>query len=73
LTDIVRSHLGDEVIAQAEPLIDKFLEKRQGGDLAPDQLLNAVYLLTRDSSNTMGDREKLTDVLLKYLSSAEDR
>jgi MoxR-like ATPase len=73
LTDIVRSHLGDEVIAQAEPLIDKFLEKRQGGDLAPDQLLNAVYLLTRDSSNTIGDREKLIEVLLKYLSSAEER
>ena len=73
LTDIVRSHLGDEVIAQAEPLIAEFLKKRENGDLAPDQLLNAVYLLTRDSSNTMGDREKLTDVLLKYLSSAEDR
>ena len=73
LTDIVRSHLGDEVIGQAEPLIAEFLKKRENGDLAPDQLLNAVYLLTRDSSNTIGDREKLTDVLLKYLSSAEDR
>ena len=73
LTDIVRSHLGDEVIAQAEPLIAEFLKKRENGDLAPDQLLNAVYLLTRDPSSAVGDREKLTDVLLKYLSSAEDR
>ncbi|MEI6332356.1 MAG: MoxR family ATPase [Pseudanabaena sp. ELA645] len=73
LTDIVRSHLGDEVIAQAEPLIEEFLKKRENGDLAPDQLLNAVYLLTRDPSSAVGDREKLTDVLLKYLSSAEDR
>lgn len=73
LTDIVRSHLGDEVIAQAEPLIAEFLKKRENGDLAPDQLLNAVYLLTRDPSTAVGDREKLTDVLLKYLSSAEDR
>jgi MoxR-like ATPase len=73
LTDIVRSHLGDEVIAQAEPLIAEFLKKRENGDLAPDQLLNAVYLLTRDPSTALGDREKLTDVLLKYLSSAEDR
>ena len=73
LTDIVRSHLGDEVIAQAEPLITEFLKKRENGDLAPDQLLNAVYLLTRDPSSAVGDREKLTDVLLKYLSSAEDR
>jgi MoxR-like ATPase len=73
LTDIVRSHLGDEVIAQAEPLIEEFIKKRENGDLAPDQLLNAVYLLTRDPSTAMGDREKLTDVLLKYLSSAEDR
>jgi MoxR-like ATPase len=73
LTDIVRSHLGDEVIAQAEPLIAEFLKKRENGDLAPDQLLNAVYLLTRDPNSAVGDREKLTDVLLKYLSSAEDR
>ena len=73
LTDIVRSHLGDEVIAQAEPLIAEFLKKRENGDLAPDQLLNAVYLFTRDPSTAVGDREKLTDVLLKYLSSAEDR
>ncbi len=73
LTDIVRSHLGDEVIAQSEPLIAEFLKKRENGDLAPDQLLNAVYLLTRDPSTAMGDHEKLTDVLLKYLSSAEDR
>lgn len=73
LTDIVRSHLGDEVIAQAEPLIAEFLKKRENGDLAPDQLLNAVYLLTRDPSTAMGDREKLIEVLLKYLSSAEDR
>jgi len=73
LTDIVRSHLGDEVIAQAEPLIAEFLKKRENGDLAPDQLLNAVYLLTRDPSTAVGDHEKLIDVLLKYLSSAEDR
>jgi len=41
--------------------------------LAPDQLLNAVYLLTRNSGEASADREKLTDVLLKYLSSVEDR
>jgi len=73
LTDIVKSHLGADVITQAEPLIDEFLKKRQNGDLAPDQLLNAVYLLTRNSGEASADREKLTDVLLKYLSSVEDR
>ena len=73
LTEIVRSHLGEAVLEKAEPLIAQFVAKRQDGDLAPDQLLNAVYLVTRKLSPTEADQSKLMDLLLKYLSSAEDR
>lgn len=73
LTAIVKSHLGDGVLEQAESIIVEFLEKRKKGDLAPDQLLNAVYLLTRESKPEQGDQEKLKKLLLKYLTSAEER
>ncbi|MFG6100967.1 MoxR family ATPase [Leptothoe sp. EHU-05/26/07-4] len=72
LVDMVKAHLGDEVIKEAEPLIEQFVEKRIKGDLSPDQLLNAVYLVTRQFSPVGGDQAKLMDVLMKYLSSAED-
>jgi MoxR-like ATPase len=72
LTDIVRAHLGEAIVEQVEPLITKFLEKRAKGDLSPDQLLNAVYLVTRESNPMGSDPEQITKLLMKYLSSAED-
>lgn len=79
LTEMVKAHLGQEadVLQKAEPLIADFLEKRmQGeskGDLSPDQLLNAVYLVTRQFSPTdPTEQKKFTDLLWKYLTSAED-
>ncbi len=72
LADMVKAHLGDEALAEAEPLIAQFVEKRIKGDLSPDQLLNAVYLVTRQFSPVGGDQTKLMDVLMKYLSSVED-
>lgn len=79
LTDMVKAHLGEEeeVLNKAEPLIADFLQKRmQGeskGDLSPDQLLNAVYLVTQKFSPTDAtEQKKFTDLLWKYLTSAED-
>jgi MoxR-like ATPase len=72
LTDIVRAHLGEAIVEQVEPLITKFLEKRAKGDLSPDQLLNAVYLVTRESNPMGSDPDQITKLLMKYLSSAED-
>lgn len=46
LEAIVKVHLGDSIIKQAKPIIDKFLAKRKSGDLATDQLLNAIYMLS---------------------------
>ena len=45
LEAIVKAHLKDS-IEQAKPIIKKFLEKRNKGDLATDQLLNAIYMLS---------------------------
>ena len=46
LAAIVKVHLGDSILKQAQPIIDKFLKKRESGDLATDQLLNAIYMLS---------------------------
>ncbi len=76
LAAIVTAHLGPDLATQAQALIDdligKFVEKRGGGDLATDQLLNAIYLLTQDQVPTGTEREDLEKHLLKYLTSAED-
>ncbi|MEY9861085.1 MoxR-like ATPase [Catenulispora sp. GAS73] len=46
LRDIVRAHLGDDSlrVAETEALIQTFLERRTVGELATDQLLNAIHL-----------------------------
>jgi len=72
LEKIVKAHLGDDVVKEAEPLIDNFLKLRDRGELATDQLLNAIYLVTREHSPQGADRDNLINVLLKYLTSAED-
>lgn len=89
LTEIVKAHLrqeenGETLIAQSEQqianLVDRFIEKRNNrskGDLATDQLLNAIYLITRERKlnistevSTLGD---FIDCLWKHLSSSEDQ
>lgn len=44
LRDIVAAHLGAEGLARAEDLLDVFENRRVPGELATDQLLNAVFL-----------------------------
>jgi MoxR-like ATPase len=77
LKEIVKAHLGSDVLTRDEAkitnLINKFIELRDGGDIATDQLLNAVYIVTRNLKPEETDEEELTDLLLKYLTSAEDR
>ncbi|NEO77508.1 MoxR family ATPase [Moorena sp. SIO4G3] len=74
LEKIVAAHLGTEpqITKQAQELIEQFLEKRNKGDLATDQLLNAIYLMTRESAPTGQEKEQLIEQLLKYLTSSED-
>lgn len=77
MKEIVRAHLGSDVLtkdeAKIQELIDKFIKKRSGGDLATDQLLNAIYIMTRELKPEQQDEDNLTEVLLKYLTSEVDR
>lgn len=58
--------LNSEALAVLETLIDRFLEKRSRSELATDQLLNAIFLVTR-SQSAGEDKDKLIDRLLQPL------
>ncbi|MFF7472115.1 AAA family ATPase [Streptomyces sp. NPDC008092] len=70
LTEIVRSHLGDPD-DQAVSLIRAFLDRSGSGELATDQLLNAIYL-TGVAGLDAVSREQLAEQLMPYLSAAAD-
>ncbi|MBD2616226.1 MoxR family ATPase [Nostoc punctiforme FACHB-252] len=86
LDNIVKAHLGNDIIEQAEKIIEQFLKRRDQGDLATDQLLNAIYMLTNtankpdspmlepDNDEKIKDKDskaKLIEHLLRYLSSRD--
>ncbi|GAA0624943.1 MoxR family ATPase [Streptomyces crystallinus] len=66
LKAIVEAHLGGLDTGALE-LVDTFLHRASGGELATDQLLNAVYL-TRASGLQGASRERLAEHLMPYLS-----
>ncbi|MFJ6660294.1 AAA family ATPase [Streptomyces sp. NPDC091377] len=65
LADIVRAHLGAPD-AYAQQLIERFLSRVGGGDLATDQLLNAIYL-ARASDLGTESLDELAERLMPYL------
>jgi MoxR-like ATPase len=74
LVDMVRAHLGGDLIDQANDLIGMFEERAREGDLANDQLLNAIHLLkavrpTQDL--TEREQSELTTLLFKYLNEPD--
>lgn len=75
LTKIVKAHFSDrkdetEFLKEAEELIKKFIEKRdnQQENLATDQLLNAIYLMTRKYAPEVQKKQELINQLLKSLN-----
>jgi MoxR-like ATPase len=79
LERIVRLHFRDEtgqsdgkVEQQINPLIEQFVDRRKEGDLATDQLLNAIYLITREQAPTGTEKEGLIKAVLQYLNRAEE-
>ena len=59
-----------------EKLIADFVKKRSDrsrGNLATDQLLNAIYLVMRERDPNLTNREALINRLWKHLSSSEDQ
>ena len=67
LWEIVKSHLTEVERTKVEDILGKFLELRKKGMRTNDQLLNAVFLLTRDFSVCMDDNRK---ALIEKLCSA---
>ncbi|NEZ54307.1 AAA family ATPase [Adonisia turfae] len=77
LKKIVEAHLGLDLddkakVDAAEKLIKQFCQRAKKGDLATDQLLNAVYFVTRERVPEQKTRDALVAKLMKYLSSTED-
>ncbi|MEV6248721.1 MoxR family ATPase [Streptomyces sp. NPDC051742] len=70
LEDIVRAHLGD-LDERDHALVDAFLRRGSAGELATDQLLNAIYL-TRTSGLEEPSREELAERLMPYLGRAAE-
>ncbi|MFH7336085.1 AAA family ATPase [Streptomyces sp. KHY 26] len=68
LADIVRAHLG-EPDAYAQELIGRFLERTSAGDLATDQLLNAIYL-ARTSDLGTETLDQLAERLMPHLGQS---
>jgi MoxR-like ATPase len=69
---IVAAHLGPAATARATNLIEDFLARRHTGQIATDQLLNAVYLATSGDMPTEGKFRDVLDALLISLSSVSD-
>ncbi|MDG9717090.1 MoxR family ATPase [Streptomyces sp. DH24] len=70
LTDIVRAHFGG-ADARAESLINGFLTRATSGELATDQLLNAIYL-TGVAGLDATSQDELAEQLMPYLSAGAD-
>ncbi len=70
LADIIASHLGPELASSSQDLIAQFLARRGQGDLAADQLLNAIFL-TWHAREEGADRAQLANRLMPYLNRAD--
>ncbi len=72
LEKIVRAHLdfadGGASETEIEDLIRRFVERRDRGDLATDQLLNAIYL--NFNHVWPGNKDRLVDTIFQYLNNA---
>ncbi|MBD2491692.1 MoxR family ATPase [Aulosira sp. FACHB-615] len=68
LQEIVKAHLGTDKIEQFQSLIKDFRDKNytEEGNLATDQLLNTIYLLTQNA-----DSKRIKDLLFSSPTSRE--
>lgn len=68
LEAIVRAHLGEDVLAANGDMIQQFLQRRTVGELATDQLLNAIFLTMHADETGVADRRELAELVLRHLS-----
>ncbi len=70
LTDIVTAHLGAAVAAECGDMIEQFAAKAEGTRaLAADQLMNAIYLVTRKVGPRSKERDQVVELLEKRLEA----
>jgi len=69
LEAIVRAHLGQQALAASADLIGEFLQRRTSGELATDQLLNAIFVTMHSDLTHATSRQELSDLLLQPLSA----
>ncbi|WP_328334699.1 MoxR family ATPase [Kribbella sp. NBC_00382] len=70
LEAIVKAHLGEEVLAESAELISRFLHHRSSGEMATDQLLNAIFVSMHSDLTRSEDRNALAERLLRTLTAA---
>ena len=68
LARIVAAHLGTEARDVSDDLIRVFLNRRDQGDLATDQLLNAIYLRFSGLRPAGETPEELAEAVMPYLN-----
>jgi MoxR-like ATPase len=66
---IVEAHLGNDMASRGADLVDRFVNQRSVGELATDQLLNAVFL-TFHAARDDRSRDDLADLVLRRLNTA---
>jgi MoxR-like ATPase len=66
MAEIVQAHLGD-LAGQSSDLVSHFFERKTSGELATDQLLNAIYFIHHTMVSGSADRLALADKVLPYL------
>jgi hypothetical protein len=78
LLPIVRSHFQGadpsgwtQTAANLTELIGQFLDKGNKADRATDQLLNAIYLMTREESPSAAEMQRLQTLLFRRLSEGD--
>jgi MoxR-like ATPase len=70
LTDIVTAHLGAAVAAECDDMIQQFAaEAKNTRALATDQLMNAIYIVTRDVKPNSEERDRVVELLEKRLEA----
>lgn len=69
LAKIVERHLGRKSAAESSRLIENFVDRRDHGDLATDQLLNAIYLSTSGAHPAATTRERIITKLFRALDN----
>lgn len=72
LARIVRGRLGIDITAEDgapyQDLVQSFLERAEDGDLATDQLLNAIQLRLAGAWSAPGDRDRFLATVMQHLT-----